>query len=120
MLKIKNEQVKVYWIMYDKKDKHEEELNYVERTMAYGLSTKPAKDDGHHIVTLVALKKRPLEVWCDDDGTLHAVGEMNGKRAEFLHVDITSESGWTGPKVVQIIIIGKNKDGGECKEIIKP
>mgnify|MGYP001179814472 FL=1 len=106
--------------MYDKKDKHEEGLNYIERTMAYGLSSEPkAGAPGHYVVTLIALKKRPLEVWCDDDGTLHAVGEMNGKTAEFLRVDITSESGWTGPKVVKVELYGKDKSGA-VTETIKP
>lgn len=116
------EPVKVYWIMYNVDDKHEEGLNFMERKMAYGMSTAPKEGaPGHHIVTLNALTKRPIEVWCDADGTLHAIGSVEGAPVEFIRVYIEVKSGWTGPSVVRVDLYGRDmKSGKDCKESIKP
>lgn len=93
----------------------------IERNMAYGLSAAPKPGaPGHYIITLMALKEKKLEVWMDPDGTLHAVGALNGKPSEFIRVDIESVSGWTGPRVVKVDIYGVSPDGSPAKETIKP
>ena len=115
------EPVKVYWIMYNCDDKHEEGLNMIERNLAYGMSAEAKQDSpGRYVVKLVALKKRYIEVWCDPDGTLHAVGLVNDFWTEIIRVDIETVSGWTGPKVVKIDIIGTRSDGTQAKETIRP
>ena len=108
--------------MYAKPDKHEEGLNMIERKSAYGMTCTPAKGNpGHHTVQLKAVKDRPIDVYSGPDGVLHAVGPIAGKQVEFLSIDVESKSSWGLPKVVKIVLSGRDPTSGELvQETIKP
>ena len=70
------EPVVVYWLDLDpayQKQKRDKgvtsdrlELNYIEKTLAYGLSSQPDSGrPGHHTVHLVAFKTRAVDVYFD-------------------------------------------------------
>ena len=116
------EPVKVYWIMYEHKPVDEEGLNMIERNSAYGMSTKPIKGkDGHHDLVVIPLKKKKtLEVWQDDDGTLHCQTEIGGDTAEIRSVYVESKKNWVGLPKVQYVDSRVPRDGSAAYEKMKP
>ena len=115
--------VKVYWIMYNNNPVNEEGLTMIERNSAYGMSTKPvAGKAGRHKLIVTPLKKRNIEVWMDEDGTLHCESTVDGVAAELMSVYVESKSNWVGlPKVQFVELKGKKSaDGSKAYEKMKP
>ena len=118
----------VYWLDLDpayveknrKKGKmHDrDELNYIDKTMAYGISFKPVpdQDDESYEVTLVALPSKKVILKLVD-GLPKAITDINGKKCYMENIYVETKQGWTGlPKVVHVLVKGKTVDGGEVQE----
>jgi len=68
-----------------------EDLNMIESTMAYGISTKPhEKHRHHHRVNCVAIKDKQLVLYQDDHGRCHIRTTINGKEANLVRVYVHS------------------------------
>mmetsp|Transcript_21679 Transcript_21679/g.42586 ORF Transcript_21679/g.42586 Transcript_21679/m.42586 type:complete len:384 (-) Transcript_21679:59-1210(-) len=103
------EPVKVYWILYARTPCVEEGLTILERNTAYGSTCKPIADrPGHYLMTLSAIPSKPIEVWVDESGELHAQTSINGMVDELLQVAVQSSSGgWLSlPRVDYIDLMG--------------
>ena len=127
------EPVIVYWLDLDpayQKQKRDKgitsdrlELNYIEKTMAYGLSSSPhPTKPGHHTVQLVAFSKRAVDVYFDQaKGRAVAMIEINGQQCELIRIFVAATDSWTGlPKVQHVDVIGLDAHGKQVTERITP
>ena len=124
----KDKPMDVYWLDLDpayveknrKKGKmHDrDELNYIDKTMAYGISFKPCNDDNDdsYEVTLVALPSKKVILKLVN-GIPKAITEINGKKCYMENIYVETTQGWTGlPKVVHVLVKGITIDGSEIQE----
>jgi Domain of unknown function (DUF4833) len=114
--------VNVYWIRYGEKGQREP-LNYLQRTLAYGVECAPiANEPGNYDVRLVAYKKRRIKVTANANGVPVALIVINGKWQQLLKVyALIEETGNLIPKVKYIELFGRDlKTGLDVYERFKP
>jgi hypothetical protein len=114
--------VYAYWIMWEKDStgKTREELNGVEKKMAYGFKLEPGIGAQHKTMKLVSCPKRPIDVYVHNG---KAVAEMtiNGKQAILIKMFISSKETILLPKVKYLELFGKDvATGAPCYEKIIP
>lgn len=89
------------------------ELNFLERTAAYGCSAKPAEAAGEYRIHMVALPSRDLTLYLKD-GKPRARIVINGKDCDLFKIHIESQDRWVGPpKVLYAEIHGDDCETGE-------
>ncbi len=102
--------VKIYWIRYAS-DSTTEDLNYIQRKYAYGVSSRPYKDQKNSfILQLVAYNKRNIFLLPLANGKHYAAFmSINGKIAEIKKIFVAISGGtfWF-PKVDYIELTGKD------------
>jgi hypothetical protein len=114
----------VYWLDIDpanvaanrKKGKMDDrsELIWVEKQMAYGLSSEPMATAGHYKIILVALSSRPVTLSLDSNSAVHAQCIIDGKKSELHRIYVFAVErtiGW--PRVEYIELFGASVDKGE-------
>lgn len=95
---------KIYWIRYGEKNKYKE-LNYMERTFAYGLKAEPLKN-GRIRAAFVAKKERTIDVFIDDKGQATALMNIDNKISKLVKIFVqVAEDGWW-PKVAYVEFFG--------------
>ncbi|QKJ30903.1 DUF4833 domain-containing protein [Mucilaginibacter mali] len=110
----------VYWIKYAEKGQREE-LNYIQRKFAYGITTKPIKNDEYD-VRFVAYKKLPLNLQRSNDGKYHIFATIAKKQAILnrIFVKIDGGSFWI-PNIIYVEMTGTDPSTGkEIAERFKP
>jgi hypothetical protein len=117
----RDEPVHVYWIKYNEKSQ-KEELNFIQRKFAYGLSAKATGNDKYD-VRIVAYKKYPLVLkkW-DNDNKYHIFATIEKKEAIVSRIFLRIEGGtfWF-PNVLYIEVKGTDPaTGKELTERFKP
>jgi hypothetical protein len=125
--------VSVYWLdidpAYVKKNRDKgimsdrSELNMIEKSMAYGLSSEAvAGKPGHYKVTLVAFKERPVFVSFDAAANkLKCEMNINGSLCELQRIFINSTDRMLGlPKVNHVDIYGIDSNGQAVSERVIP
>src|SRR5688572_2847738 len=96
--------VKVYWIRYGEKGQYRE-LNYIERTFAYGVKSEPI-DSKLYRVQFVASKDKNFQVSIDEQGQALATMIISGKRSKMTKIFVqVAEEGWW-PKVAYVEFFG--------------
>jgi len=115
------EPVHVYWIKYNEHGQ-KEELNFIQRKFAYGISTKPAGNDKYD-VRIVAYKKYPMTLskW-PGDNKYHVFANIDKHEAILNRIFLRIEGGtfWF-PNVVYIEVKGTDtQTGKELTERFKP
>ncbi len=100
------EPVIAYWIMLAE-DGHREDLNWLERTKAYGFSIQPDSRPGAYRMLLVAYPERPITVY-QDAGSPKAAVEIAGRRAILQKVYIDAVERLGVPKVQYIELLGRD------------
>jgi hypothetical protein len=102
--------VHVYWIRYAEKGQ-EERLNYLERTLAYGVHCY--NDQGKITMQFVASKKRSAEISLDEKGQAKAFMQISKKKSQLdkIFVQVT-ETGWL-PKVQYVEFFGTDVSSHE-------
>jgi hypothetical protein len=96
--------VKVYWIRYGEKGQ-QRDLNYVERTFAYGVKSESI-DSKKFRISFVAKKDKIFEATIDEKGQALAKMTIAGKPAKLARVYVqVSEDGWW-PKVAYVEFFG--------------
>jgi hypothetical protein len=94
--------VKVYWIRYGEKGQLRD-LNYVERTFAYGV--KLAEDQKNKL-QFVASKERTFVVSQDEKGQAYALMNIGGKQSKVIKIFVqVAEEGWW-PKIAYVEFFG--------------
>ncbi len=104
------EPVVAYWIMLAE-DGRREDLNWVERSKAYGLETK-ADGTGCYRVTLTAYHEREIKVCRDGEGA-RAVLVIDGHPAIFDKLFINSTEGLIKPTIHYLELFGRDVESGE-------
>ena len=114
------EPVHVYWIRYNEKGQ-KEELNYIQRKFAYGITSKALPNDQFDI-RFVSYKKFPLTLMKGNDGKYHIFATVNQKPMYITRIFLKIEGGsfWL-PNVKYVEIKGiETSTGKEIVERFKP
>ena len=112
--------VKVYWIRYADRGQ-KEELNYIQRKFAYGLTSKPS-NDGSYDIRFVSYKKFPLTLMKSSYGKYHIFAFISQKQVILNSVFVKVEGGsfWI-PNVLYVEVKGTDpQTGREMVERFKP
>lgn len=84
--------VNSYWIRYAEGGTRKD-LNFVQRTMAYGISHK-ALNNGDFELRLAAYKDHPLRLgYCEESGTYKVYTAINGREAVLERIFVRIEGG---------------------------
>ena len=114
--------VNVYWIRYGEKGQREP-LNYLQRTLAYGVECKSiANEPNTFDVEVAAYKKRRIKLTTNPSGAPMALMTISGKFHQLLKVYVLiEETGHLIPKVKYIELFGRDpKTGLDVYERFKP
>jgi len=112
--------VHVYWLRYADKGQ-KEELNYIQRKFAYGLTTRQVSNDQYDI-RFVSYKKFPLTLMKAGDGKYHIFATIEQKQMILSRIFIKIEGGsfWL-PNVVYVEVKGTDPSTGrEITQRFKP
>lgn len=113
------EPVIAYWVLLAE-DGRREELNWIEKKMAYGFDIKPDPSVKGYIMTLVAAPHKQIIVK-KEGHAVRAEGVIHGQRAVLEKLYIQASDGLTGPKVEYVELHGKDlKTGAKRYEKIEP
>lgn len=97
-----NDPVKIFWIRYGEKGQLRE-LNYLEKTFAYGLKADP---DQKMNMQFVAKKERSFVVAQDEKGQAYAMMNIGGRSSRLSKIFVqVAEDGWW-PKVAYVEFFG--------------
>jgi len=102
--------VSAYWIM-KAEDGHREELNRIERELAYGFSARVVEDRRSVWLTLVASKQRPVRLILGDDGVVRSETQIAGRKAYLTKIYVKASEG-VMPKVEYIELFGRDPKTG--------
>ena len=105
------EPVIAYWVVLAD-DGRRKELNWIEKTMAYGFEIKPAPSVGGYIMTMVATPQRPIIVK-KEGNAVHAELVIDGHPAIVEKMYINASEGDSWPKVNYIELYGWDVQTGE-------
>jgi hypothetical protein len=114
------EPVRASWIMLAKSGEREE-LNFLERLLAYGFEVHPASPGPGFWLTLKAKKDRPLRV-LERGGCPAAIGEIGGRRGILKRIYVKADDRQLVPPVEYVEVFGVDPEtGGELYErIVQP
>ena len=112
--------IHVYWLRYADKGQ-KEELNYIQRKFAYGLTTKPLGNDQYD-VRFVSYKKFPLTLMKAGDGKYHIFATIEQKQMILSRIFVKIEGGTLMlPNVVYVELKGTDPvTGKDILERFKP
>lgn len=107
-----NNPVKMYWIRYAE-DGSRTELNYIQRTFAYGIKSKALSGESFELRS-VAYPKHPLTLKKNEAGTYQVITKINQKDSLLKRIYIRIDGGtfWS-PNVLYIEISGINLADGK-------
>ena len=97
------EPVIAFWIMAAK-DGRRQELNFLEKSKAYGIIVEPSQTGGSYRIVLVSQKNRQIEVYRDGD-TVRAETTIGGHRAYLkkIYVAVRKGSLFSTPSYVELM-----------------
>lgn len=110
---VTNDPVHVYWIRYAE-DKQPEELNYIQRTFAYGIKSR-SLGNGQYELNFVSYKKLPLRLARSErDNNYYVYANVNQKKIQIKRLYLRIEGGtmWI-PNVKYLQLEGINTATGE-------
>lgn len=108
--------IRVYWIKYAENGQIEP-LNYLQRTLAYGVDVRPvAGKTTEYEFNVVSYSKRKLRLFIDEAGRPHAVLHINGKQAwlDRVYVKITGKKAGLVPNVKYVELFGTDPKTGSA------
>ena len=108
--------IHIYWLRYAE-DGKAAPLNYLQRTMAYGVELRPANNHpGEYEFNVVSYPKRRLRLTIDAGGRPHAVLAINGKPAWLNRVFVKIEGKKVGiiPNVKYVELFGTDPETGNA------
>ena len=113
--------VKVYWLRYAEGKGEPEELSFIQRKFAYGVSSDPLGNDKYDI-RIMSYKKIPLTLMASADGKYHIFATVSKKQMLLQNIFIQIEGGsmWS-PNIIFIEMKGTDPvTGKEVVERFKP
>jgi hypothetical protein len=105
------EPVIAYWVMRAE-DGRRQELNWIEKTMAYGFNIKPEPSVGGYIMTMAAAPRLPIMVK-KEGNAVHAELVIDGHPAIVEKMYINASDGDPWPQVQYIELYGTDLQTGE-------
>jgi hypothetical protein len=114
----RKEPVIAYWVMRAEKGQREE-MNLVERKLAFGFDVK-ARPDGSVTMRLVAAKDRPIHVFKAGE-SIRAEMVIDGRNSLLERIYVTAHGGWRGYVVESVEFFGKDvQTGAPRSDITRP
>ena len=112
-----NSPLNIFWINFELDGNPKEDLNVIERNLAYGVSCKPARHgkEGHYEVTLQSLQDRTINLYLNAKGQVIVTTTINGQSnclLERVFVQAKERFGFL-PKVEYVEIYGKHLQTGQ-------
>jgi hypothetical protein len=97
------EPVIAYWIMAAK-DGRRQELNFLEKSKAYGVIVEPSQAGASYRIVLVSQKNREIEVYRDGE-TVRAKTTIGGRRAYLKRIYVAVRKGllFSTPSYVELM-----------------
>jgi hypothetical protein len=106
--------VDAFWRWYNVDGKRKP-LNFVERTMAYGVKILSSAAPGHSIaVRIAALPERKLLVDRDDKGQPEALIQIGDRMAKLVYVYLQVDNSGFMPNVTSMDLFGLDKATGKA------
>jgi hypothetical protein len=106
--------VDAFWRWYNV-DGQRKPLNFVERTMAYGVKILSSASPGHSIaVGIAALPERRLLVDQDDRGQPEALIQIGDRMAKLVYVYLQVDNSGFMPNVTSMDLFGLDKGTGKA------
>ena len=100
-----------YFVMLAE-DGRREELNWIEKKMAYGFDIKPDPSAGGYTMTMVAVPQQPITVR-KEGSAVRAELVIDGRPAVIEKMYINASDGLSGPTVNYIELYGKDLQTGK-------
>ncbi len=114
-----SEPVHASWIMATRGGERED-LNFLERTLAYGFDLRPATPQGGWWLALVSKKERPVHVR-EEHGCLAAVASIDGHEGVLRRIYVKADDGKLIPGVKYVDVFGVDlRTGAALHERIVP
>ncbi|MEZ0483140.1 DUF4833 domain-containing protein [Fibrella aquatica] len=109
----KEEPIKVFWIRYTEQSQ-QQELSYIQRTFAYGVKTRPLRNEEYEF-NFVSYKKLPFHLAKTAQNSYYVYATVNQKKVIVKRVYLRIEGGtmWS-PNVKYIQFEGTNASTGEA------
>jgi hypothetical protein len=89
-----------------------EDLNFIERLLAYGFDVRPARQEAGWSVTLKALKDRPVRL-VELDGCPRALWQIAGRQGVLRKVYVKADERHLIPPVEYVDVFGVDPRSGE-------
>ena len=105
------EPIVVYWIMAAK-DGHRQELSFLEKTRAYGITVEPSRVPHSYRIALVSDRHRNIEVRRQGN-EFHAETTIEGRRAYLNEIYVNVRKAWLFAAPDSIEIMGTDVVTGE-------
>ena len=109
--------VHAFWINWEKDStgKDHEELNLVEKRMAFGFSIGKCRSPQSCTMKLVCCPKRPIKVYVSE-GTARAETTINGQPAHLEKISVVTREKKMMPQVLSVTVSGTDIATGEAVE----
>ncbi len=110
----------VYWLKYNERGQNEE-LNYIQRKFAYGITATPKAGNGYDI-RFVSYKKFPMTLMKHTDGKYHIFALIANKQIILKNLFVRVEGGsfWI-PNILYVEVKGTDPvTGKEVTDRFKP
>jgi hypothetical protein len=112
--------VHVYWLSYSQ-DSSRNELNYIQRKLAYGVQVYPTDKKNEFDISLVSYKKKRIHIFKNEKGEMQANMMINGKMARFRNVYVEIAKNFFIPEIAYVEVFGEDlTTGKEVYEKIIP
>lgn len=112
--------VQVYWLSYNQ-DSTRNELNYIQRKLAYGVQVNKTEKKGEFDISLVSYKKKQIHIFKNQQGQMQANMVIDGKMAKFKNVYVEMEKNFFIPEIAYVEVFGEDLESGlEVYEKIIP
>ena len=105
--------VHVYWLSYDQ-DSTRNELNYIQRKLAYGVQVNKTEKKGEFDISLVSYKKKTIHIFKNNQGEMQANMVINGEMARFKNVYVEIEKNLFIPEIAFVEVFGEDLETGQA------
>lgn len=107
--------IRVYWLRYDEQGQVQP-LNYIQRTLAYGVEVRKSKQPDEYEFNVVSYPKRKIRLLLDGKFQPRAQLQINGREAWLSRVFVKIEGKKIGiiPAVKYVELFGVDAESGKA------
>ncbi|MFY0654155.1 MAG: DUF4833 domain-containing protein [Cyclobacteriaceae bacterium] len=116
----KENPVHVYWLSYSQ-DSTMNELNYIQRKLAYGVHISETSKKDEFDISLVSYKRKKIRIFKNQEGEMQANMMISGEMARFRNVYVEITKNLFIPEIAYVEVFGEDLiTGKEVYEKIIP